>query len=300
MRGQVASGESALLKANQYKKKSQWLDIWRRLRKNKGSMAGLVILVIIVLLAIFADFIFDYDLDVIGLNMARRLQWPSSENLLGTDELGRDMLARVVFGARTSLAIGAVCNLFAFTGGVTLGAIAGFYGGKTDNIIMRFTDIFLAIPGQLLAICIVAALGISTGNLILALSVAFIPGYARVMRGPVLMIRDVEFIEAARAIGARKRTIIMSHVLPNCMAPVIVQAALNMAWMIVMLAGLSFLGLGISPPTPEWGAMLSSSRDFIRDNSYMALFPGIAIMLTVLSLNLLGDGLRDALDPRLK
>ena len=300
MSKQGVSSEGVLLKTKQYKKKSQWAQAWRRLCRNKGAIAGLVIFILLLTMALSAPYVFDYDEVVIGTNMSRRLQGPTGDHPFGTDELGRDILARVAYGARTSLSIGVIVCALALIMGSALGAVSGFFGGKTDNILMRVMDIFLALPGPLLAICIVAALGASTRNLIIALTVSSVPGFARVMRGPVLTVRDVEYVEAAKAIGARKRTIILSHVLPNCMAPVFVHTALSMAGVILSVAGLSFLGLGISPPAPEWGSMLASSRDFIRDHSYMALFPGLAIMLTILSLNLLGDGLRDALDPRLK
>lgn len=283
-----------------YKKKSQLAEIWHRLKKNKTAILGLIVFTLLILMALLAPVLYDYDTQVIKQNIPERLMAPNASHPFGTDEMGRDILARVVYGSRMSLFIGfAAVTVSLFIGGF-LGAISGYYGGRLDNLIMRFMDILLAIPGTLLAITIVAALGPSIYNLIIALSVSYIPNFARVVRGPVLTVRDVEFVEAAKAIGAKTRTIIFSHVLPNSMAPVIVQTTLNVASVILTIAGLSFLGLGIQPPMPEWGAMLSSGRTYIRDQSYMTLFPGLAIMLTILSLNLLGDGLRDALDPRLK
>ena len=282
------------------KRKSQAYEIWRRLCKNKGAIVGLVIFALLVFAALSSVFIFDYETDVIRINVPNSFHPPSLEYPFGTDELGRNILARVAYGARVSLSIGFTVTFFAILIGITLGSIAGYYGGKLENVIMRIMDVFLAIPAMLLAICIVAALGASTTNMMIALVISAVPGYSRVMRAPVLAVRDIEYVEAARAIGARNSTIIIRHVLPNCLAPMIVQTAIGVAVAILNVAALSFLGLGVQPPTPEWGSMLAASRDFIRDYSYMAFFPGAAIMLTILSLNLLGDGLRDALDPRLK
>jgi len=282
------------------KKKSQWVDVWRRLSRNKTAVMGLFVFLILVILALASPLMFDYSKQVIKLNVQEKLQGPSAAHPFGTDEMGRDLMARVVWGSRMSLALGFVTIFFALIVGGILGAVAGYFGGMLDNVIMRIMDIFLAIPGMLFAICIVAALGPSTLNLVIAMAISSVPTFARVVRGPVLTVREVEYIEAAKAIGANSSTIIFSHVLPNCMAPIIVQTTLNVAGTILSIAGLSFLGLGVQPPTPEWGSMLSSARTYIRDYSYMAFFPGMAIMITILSLNLFGDGLRDALDPRLK
>lgn len=282
------------------KKKSQVADIWKRLCRSKTAMIGLAIVVLLILMVAFAGVIYDYDTVVIKQDVPNRLQSPSSAHPFGTDETGRDILARVMHGGRMSLGISFVSVIFSLTAGGFFGAVAGFFGGKADMIIMRFMDILLAIPGTLLAITIVASLGASTGNLIIALAISGVPSFSRIVRGAVLTVKDVEYIEAARAIGAKNGTLIMSHVLPNCMAPILVQTTLNVASVILTTAGLSFLGLGIQPPRPEWGGMLSSGRAYIRDYSYITFFPGFAIMITILSLNLLGDGLRDALDPRLK
>ncbi len=281
------------------KNSSQLGDIWRRLKKNKTAMFGLVVVVILVLMAIFSGVLVDYEA-VVSQHISERLQYPSLHHLFGTDETGRDILARIAYGSRISLVISFASVGCALVIGCALGAIAGFFGGITDNIIMRCMDILLSIPGMLLALCIIAALGNSIGNLIIAVTVSTVPQLARIVRSSVLTIRDQEYIKAARAIGAKNGTIIMSHILPNCFGPVIVQAAINIGTSILTVAGLSFIGLGVSSPTPEWGAMLSDARAFIRDYGYMTLFPGIAIMLTVLSFNLLSDGLRDALDPRLR
>lgn len=290
----------ALKVTQKYKKQNQVKEIWLRLKKNKASILGLIIIGIIIFLSIISGFIYDYDTDIINQNISQRLQAPSSEHPFGTDELGRDILARIIYGSRTSLSIGFISVAISlFVGGI-LGAISGFYGGHIDNGIMRLMDIFLAIPGTLFAITIVAALGTSTVNLMIALSISGVPRFARIVRSSVMTVRDVEFVEAARSIGANDFRIITQHVIPNSLAPVIVQTTLSVANIILTIAGLSFLGLGVSAPRPEWGAMLSSSRTYIREYSYMTLFPGLAIMITILSLNLLGDGLRDALDPRLK
>ncbi|WP_313756039.1 ABC transporter permease [Tissierella sp.] len=282
------------------KKRSQWGEVWRRLRKNKMAMLGLTIIIILILLAAFADIIADYEEVAIKMNTAVRLQGPSKDHILGTDELGRDIFARMIHGARVSLKVGIIAVGIAIIIGGTLGAIAGFYGGKLDNIIMRIMDIFLAVPSILLAIAIVSALGTSMINLMIAVGISSIPNYARIVRASVLSIKDQEFIEAAKAIGAKDTRIILKHILPNSMAPVIVQGTLGVAGAILSTAGLSFIGLGIQKPAPEWGAMLSSGRPFLREAWHVTTFPGIAIMITILSLNLLGDGLRDALDPRLK
>jgi peptide/nickel transport system permease protein len=282
------------------KKRSQWGEVWRRLKRNKMAILGLIILTILVLLAIFADVIADYDNVVIKQNLAQRLQGPSAAHWLGTDEFGRDIFARLIHGTRVSLQVGIVAVGISIVIGGILGAVAGYYGGKLDNIIMRIMDIFLAVPSILLAIAIVSALGPSILNLMLAISISSVPSYARIVRASVLSIRDQEFIEAARAIGASNTRIIFRHIIPNSLAPVIVQATLGVASAILSTAGLSFIGLGIQPPAPEWGSMLSGGRQYLRYAWWVTTFPGVAIMITILSLNLLGDGLRDALDPRLK
>ena len=286
-------------KEKEYKRKSQALEVWKRLLRNKAAIIGLVILIALILVAIFADAIVSYDV-VIKQNVANRLQYPSKEHWFGTDQLGRDIFARIIHGSRISLFVGVFSVTGSLVVGGIFGAMAGFYGGKIDSVIMRCTDVLLAIPGTLLAITIVAALGPNMTNLVIALTISGVPGFARIIKAAVITVKDQEYIEAARAIGAKDATIILSDVLPNCMAPIIVQVTLKVAGTILATAGLSFLGLGAQPPTPEWGSMLSGGRTFIRDYSYITIFPGLAIIITVLSLNLLGDGLRDALDPRLK
>ena len=282
------------------KKRSQFEEVWRRLKKNKMAMIGLAIVIFLVLLAVFADFLFDYDEIVIKQNTAIRLQGPSAEHWFGTDEFGRDILARLIHGGRISLVVGVVAVAIALVLGGTLGAISGFFGGTVDMVISRAMDILLAVPSLLLSITIVSALGPSIMNLMIAIAVSSVPGYARIVRSSVMTVRDNEFVEAAKAIGANDAQIIASHILPNCLAPIIVQVSLKVASAILSTSGLSFLGLGVKAPTPEWGSMLSGGRAYLRNAPHLTVFPGLCIMLTILSMNLLGDGLRDALDPKLK
>ena len=285
---------------NKNKKKSQAAAVWRRLKKNKMAVLGLIILAIIIFFAVFADVFFDYETLVIQQNASLQLQPPSAEHWLGTDEVGRDILARIVPGARISLPVAFATIAIATVVGGLLGAIAGYGSRRVDDIIMRIMDIFLAIPSILLSIALVSAMGTSVTNMMLAISISNIPPFARIVRSAVLTIKNEEYIEAARAIGASDKRIILKHILPNCMAPIIVQATLSIAGSILAIASLSFIGLGISPPTPEWGSMVSTDRQYFRAAWWVCAFPGLAIMLTILSLNLLGDGLRDALDPKLK
>ncbi|SES95980.1 peptide/nickel transport system permease protein [Natronincola peptidivorans] len=280
------------------KKRSQWFEVWLRLKKSKAAMVGLAIIVILIFSAIFADFIAPEGID--DQDLDRRFVSPSAEHFMGTDHLGRDIFSRIVYGSRISLQVGFIAVGIAALAGGSLGAIAGYYGGKLDNGIMRAMDILLAIPSILLAISIVAALGPSLANVMIAVGISSMPSYARIVRASVLTIKDQEFVEAAKAIGANDLRIIIKHILPNAMAPIIVQATLGVAGAILSAAGLSFIGLGIQPPNPEWGSMLASGRHYIRDYWHIATFPGLTIMITIFGLNLLGDGLRDALDPRLK
>ncbi len=283
---------------NTYKRRSLWLDVWRRLNKNKMAMFGFYVIVALVFIAIFADFIAPYPYDEQNLQIVRNP--PSWEHPFGTDSSGRDILSRVIYGSRVSLTVGFIAVGVAALIGGTLGAIAAFYGKRTDNIIMRFMDIMLAIPGMLLAIALASALGPGLNNMMIAIGFGSIPSYARIVRASVLTVKEQEYIEAAKSIGVSDRRIIIEHILPNAMAPIIVQATLGVAGAILSASALSFLGLGITPPEPEWGAMLSSARQYLRSDWYMATFPGLAIMLTIYALNIFGDGLRDALDPRLK
>ena len=287
-------------KQAEYKKSSQLSIIWNRLRKNKLAMLGLAILVVMVALAVCADWIADYDTNVTGMNMAERLQTPSAKHWFGTDSYGRDVFARIIHGSRLSLSLSIFAMLAAVAIGSIIGAIAGYYGGRVDDVLMRLMDILLAIPPMLMSISIVAALGHSMVNLMIALSLAYIPVFARVIRSSILTVKGQEFIEAAKACGTSNARIILRHIIPNAIGPIIVQATLAMGSTILIISSLSFMGMGIQPPQPEWGTMLYEGRDLIRTSPYLVIFPGIAIALAVLSLNLLGDGLRDALDPRMK
>ncbi|QEK12947.1 ABC transporter permease [Crassaminicella thermophila] len=280
------------------KRKSNFWEVIRRLRKSHMAMIGLFIVCLLILTAIFADVIAPYGYD--DQELSNAFKSPSFKHLFGTDEFGRDIFSRIIYGSRISLEVGFIAVSISVVIGGFLGAIAGYYGGMVDNFIMRCMDVLLSIPQILLAISIAASLGPGLINLMIAVGISSIPQYARLVRASVLSIREQEFIEAARSVGSSDIRIIFKHILPNCLAPIIVQATLGVAFAILTAAGLSFIGLGIQPPTPEWGAMLSGGRGYIRDYAYMTLFPGLAIMITILALNFLGDGLRDALDPKLK
>ena len=282
------------------KRKSQLHFIWVRFRKNKLAMFGLFLFIALVLVGACAGLLADYDADAISQNMTIRNQAPNGEHIFGTDHYGRDIFARVIFGARISLFVGILTILISLTAGAIIGAVAGYYGGKVDNILMRIMDVFMAIPSILLAISIVAALGNGMGNLLLALSVSNIPRFARIVRSSILTVKGQEFVEAARAYGTSDSGIILRHILPNTIGPIIVQATLSMASTILTISSLSFVGLGLPSSVPEWGSMLSEAKPFMRYYPYMIIIPGIAIVLSVMALNLIGDGLRDALDPKLK
>ena len=282
------------------KKRSQLSLIWHRLRRNKLAMLGLLLMSTILLLAVFADMIADYNKVVVGMNMLERLQPPSAKHWFGTDGYGRDVFARIIHGGRLSLSLSIISMSIAVAVGSLIGAIAGYYGGKIDDYLMRLMDMLLAIPPMLMSISIVAALGRSMVNLMLAPALAYMPVFARVIRSSILSVKGQEFVEAAKACGTSDARIIMRHIVPNAVGPIIVQATLAMGSAILTISSLSFMGMGIQPPQPEWGTMLYEGRDLIRTSPYLVIFPGIAIAVSVLSLNLLGDGLRDALDPKLK
>lgn len=281
------------------KKQSQLKEIWRRYKKNRLAMIGLISMLILIFLVAIADFIEPYELCV-TMNLKEKLLSPSAEHLFGTDGYGRDILARCLHGGRISLFIGFTCSIVSMLFGAIFGMIAGYYGDPVDNIIMRVMDVLSAIPNILLALAIVAALGSSIFNLIMALTISHIPGFARVVRSSVLSITGQEYIEAARAGGTGDARILRKHILPNALGPLIVQTTMSVSSMILAAASMSFLGLGVNPPQPEWGSIISEAREFLRTNPTMILFPGVCIILASLSMNLIGDGLRDALDPRLK
>lgn len=280
------------------KPRSLWQDALRRLFRNKLAIVGMVILLAFILSALLAPQLAPYD--PLKQDLIRRREPPSQEHLLGLDEVGRDVLSRIIFGARTSLQVGVGSVSFAILIGALLGAIAGYVGGWIDNILMRLMDILLAFPSMLLAIAIVSILGPGLMNMLYAIAIVSIPQYARVVRASVLSVKEQDYILAARAIGCDPRRILFRNVLPNCLTPLIVQGTLGIATAILDAAGLSFLGLGAQPPTPEWGAMLGQGRGSVFTAPHIVFFPGLAIMLTVLGFNLLGDGLRDALDVRLR
>ena len=282
------------------RKRSQLSLIWHRLRRNRLAMLGLALMSAILLLAVFADVIADYDTEVVGMNMMERLQTPSAKHWFGTDGYGRDVFARIIHGSRLSLSLSIISMLIAVAIGSMIGAISGYFGGRVDDVLMRLMDMLLAIPPMLMSISIVAALGRSMANLMLALALAYMPVFARVIRSSILSVKDQEFVEAARACGTSDARIILRHIIPNAVGPIIVQATLAIGSSILTISSLSFMGMGIQPPQPEWGTMLYEGRDLIRTSPYLVIFPGAAIAVSVLSLNLLGDGLRDALDPRLK
>ncbi len=281
------------------KKNSQAKEVWRRLKKNRTAMIGLAFICILAIVAIFADVICPYE-TAIQQNGAEMLQRPSAAHWFGTDGYGRDVFARIIHGSRVSLELGLLTSLIALAAGSILGAASGYFGGKTDIIIMRIMDVFACIPPMLLALAIVSALGPNLANLLLAISISSTPGMARLVRSVVLGITDNEYVEAARSYGATNTRIIVKYILPNAIGPIIVNVTMSIASMILSAAALSFVGMGVQPPRPEWGAMLSDAREFMRDYPYMLIFPGCAIMVTALSFNLLGDGLRDALDPKLR
>jgi peptide/nickel transport system permease protein len=261
-------------------------------------MISLFVIFAIVLIAIFAEFIAPYPYDEV--NYDKSYAPPSQENLLGCDKLGRDLLSRIIYGARQSLQLGVLAVCISAAIGLTIGSIAGYYGGWVDTLVMRALDIYQSIPMFLLCVVLAAVMGPSLKNAILAIGISMVPGPARLIRASILTVRDREYIEAVRAINASNSRIILKHIIPNAIAPIIVSITMSIGNCILSGAGLSFIGLGAQPPIPEWGALVSEARSIMRDHGTLALYPGICIMITVLSFNLLGDGLRDALDPRLK
>jgi len=272
--------------------------IARQMLRNKPALFGLVVVILVVSMTLFADFMAPYDPS--AQDLTKRLQPPSLEHPFGLDEFGRDILSRVIHGARVSMLVGISVITLALGVGMLLGVFSGYFGGKVDMLVMRVADIFLAFPGLILAIGFMAVLGQSLTNVIVSLVLVNWPGYARVIRGQVLHIRGIEYVEAARAIGASHRSIMLGHILPNAMSPLIVLATIGMGWAILAEAGLSFLGLGVKPPTPSWGAIISSGRAYLIQAPHIATIPGLILALTILAFNLIGDAIRDALDPRMR
>lgn len=271
--------------------------LWRRFRKSPSAVLGLVIVLLLMIVGILAPWIAPYD--PLRPDFSRALQGPSADSPLGRDELGRDILSRIIYGARISLWIGFIAVAIGVALGVPLGAVSGYYG-RLDIFVQRLVDIMLAFPGLLLAIVLISILGVGLSNVMIAIGIASIPTYARLVRGSVLSLREMDYVSAAKALGMRDARIIFRHILPNCLAPIIVQSTLQVATAILFAAGLGFLGLGAKPPMPEWGVMLSTGRDYLRDWPHISTFPGLAIVFSVLGFNLLGDGLRDVFDPRLR
>ena len=280
------------------KKQGQWGAVWKRLCRNKLAMVGLVIVLLLVLMAILADVIAPYSYDQIDL--VNRFQTPSLQHLFGTDNYGRDIFSRLIYGGRISLLVSVLAVVISVSAGSLIGALSGYFGGKIDAVIMRLIDILQAVPGTLLAVCVSAMLGGGVWQTAVAIAISGIVPSSRMMRATTLSIRNQEYIEAAQAAGSSTMRLILTHVLPNCLAPIIVDTSLRLGGNIMTISGLSFIGLGVQPPIPEWGAILNAGRDYIRDFPYLILFPAIMIALTMFGFNILGDGLRDAMDPKLK
>lgn len=273
-------------------------QVLRRFMKRKVSIVGGVIIILFFLTAIIGPFLAPYD--PLEQDLANNYQGPSKDHLLGTDNLGRDTLSRLIYGARISLMISVISVSLSLAVGLILGVTAGYYGGRTESVIMRFVDILLAFPGILLAIVIVAVLGNGLVNTMIAVAIFSVPDFSRIIRSSVISLKKMDYIEACRASGASDLRIIISHIIPNSLSPIIVQSTLMLGTAILTASGLSFIGLGVQPPDPEWGAMLSKARELMRSAPMAAIAPGVAITLVVLSFSLVGDGLRDALDPKLK
>jgi peptide/nickel transport system permease protein len=277
---------------------SQWQIAWRALRHNPQAMFGLAGLVLLILMTLLSPLLMPYD--PTGMDYDHLLETPGKAHPWGTDDLGRDILSRVLSGGRESLRVAFIAIALGMGGGVVVGLLSGFYGGWVDNLIQRIVEIMMAFPTILLLLSIVAALGPSLGTVLIAIGISSIPGYSRLVRGSVLAAKNFEYVTAARLIGATNRRIMFRHILPNIVAPIIIYSTLGLGGAIMMTAGLSYVGLGAQPPSPEWGAMLNYGRSYLRDAWWMSFFPGLAIFVAVLCINILGDGLRDALDPKLR
>lgn len=282
------------------KKKSQLMVIWTRFKRNKLAVIGMIVFIAMLFAVLGADLYLDYEKDALEQSVRNRFQKASSEHWFGTDQYGRDEFARVIYGGRISMFVGIATVVVSLTAGVVIGSAAAYYGGRVDNILMRVMDVFLAIPSTLFAIALISALGTNLFNLILAMGISQIPRMSRIVRSAIMSVKEMDFIEACRACGTNDTRIIWRHILPNAMGPVLVQVTQTVARSVITIASLSFVGLGISEPTPEWGSMLSEAKNQMRYYPHLALFPGVAIVMSVMSLTLMGDGLRDAMDPRLR
>jgi peptide/nickel transport system permease protein len=292
----AAPGEAVLGSREPRRAGSLWADAFRRLRRNRLALVGGAVVLIVALLAVLAPWIAPYD--PIRVNSGQTLRPPNPEQLFGTDHLGRDVFSRVLYGGQLSLRIGLISVGISLTFGLILGLLAGYYGRWPDMLVMRLMDVLLAFPGILLALAVIAILGAGLTNVMIAVGISYIPHYTRVVRSGVLATKNSMYVDAARVAGCGDARIMVVHILPNALTSVIVIATLGVATAILIAASLSFLGLGVQPPTPEWGAMVSGGRDYLRNNWWISTFPGLTIMITVLSINLLGDGLREALDPK--
>jgi peptide/nickel transport system permease protein len=282
------------------KKRSLWSDAWLRMRRSHTAVIGMVMFAIILVVCYGAPFYIDYETQVIGTDLTMVRKFPAEGHLLGTDEVGRDILARIIWGGRTSITIALCATVVSSALGILLGSISAYYGGKTDSLIMRTLDIFMAIPSMLLMITLVSVMKPTTFNLIMAMAVSGVPSISRIVRGQMMSVLHNEYIEAVHGMGASPFRIVLKHALPNAISPLISQIVSSVAGEITLISSLSYIGLGVQPPAPEWGAMLSAGQQYLRNQPYLTMFPGIAIVITIISLTLMGDGLRDALDPRMK
>lgn len=279
-------------------KSSPGKEAWKRLKRNKLAIVGMIVLILIFVLCIIGPYIIPYDYT--EYDYGNTLQKPNAEHIMGTDNYGRDIFSRLIMGTRISVPVGFLCVIAAFIVGGTLGAIAAYYGGKVDMIIMRILDIFQSVPPMLMAIAVVAVLGGGIPNLVLSIVISSLPARARIVRASILTVKRNDYIESARAMGASSGRQLIKFMLPNALGPILTSFTFSVATAILTISSLSYIGLGITEPTPEWGAMLSAGKTLIRTAPHVLIFPGLAIMITVLALNLFGDGIRDALDPRLK
>ncbi len=283
-----------------YKKRSLWVDVWKRLRKNTTAVIGMIMFLIILLACFLSPLFFDYENDIIAVDVSQQLNGPSAEHILGVDEMGRDILARILWGGRTTLFISFCALAVAFVCGTILGTAAAYYGRFADTLIMRLIDVVMSIPPILLMITLATIMNPSVISLIFVVGFGLIPNQARMIRGQVLQVVDNEYIEAVRIQGASDFKIITSHILPNALSPIITTIILDIDYAVLVISTLSFLGLGVPAPDPEWGSMLAGGRQYLRYAMHITTFPGIALVITLMSLTLVGDGLRDALDPRMK
>lgn len=277
---------------------SFWADAWKRFSRNHMAMVGLGIIVVLLLIALFAKYLIPYS--YVKTNMAEAYQFPNAKHWFGTDHLGRDIFSRCIYAARVSLPMGIVCALVSIALGGFVGLIAAYFMGSIDNVLMRIMDVFQAIPGTLMAICVVASLGTGTPQLVLAIALGGLPMFAKTVRSAVFTVRDRDYIEATRSIGAKNLRLMFRHILPNCVGHFIIMAVSSVSGNIMLISVMSYIGLGIQPPLPEWGYMLADGKAYISSYWYMVAFPGLFILFTIYAFFLLGDGVRDALDPNMK